>query len=111
MDAQTGAKEYKLTDIESTEAFLKENNIEFFTNRQNIAYTNEKMRKVAEFASESMKDAVPTKSIFLWNRKKRDDELFLVVAAADQEINYQALNKYLPGVDFGQLSHCDEECL
>ena len=40
-----------------------------------------------------------------------DDELFLVVAAADQEINFTELNKYLPGVDFGSLSYCDEECL
>ena len=112
MDTQTGdAQEFVLTDIESTEAFLTENNIEFCTLRHEITPTNEKMKEVVKFTGESFIDTVLAKQIFLWNRKKKDGDLFLVVAGVDTEIDLKALNKYLPGVSSGNLSYCDDECL
>ena len=110
MDTQTDSRqESKLTDVESTEAFLKSNNIEFRTLWHKATPTNEIMKEVVKFTA--FKSTVLAKQIFLWNRKKKDDDLYLVVAAVDQEINLKALNKYLPGVSSGNLSYCDEECL
>ena len=62
MDAQTAdGQQLKLTDIESTEAFLKANKIEFCTLRHEITPTNEIMKEIVKFTDESFKGTVLAK--------------------------------------------------
>lgn len=98
----------KLSSIESTEQFLKENGIAFKTIRHVKCMTNDELREAAKFEGEYEGTAI-AKQLFLYNKKKKD-QMWLVSAANFTNVNMKALEKHLK-TGSGNLRGADAETL
>ena len=96
--------DFILKDVESTEKYLSENGIPFKTLRHVVTMTNEEMINVVKFEGEHA-GAVLAKQLFMYDGKKKEN-MWLICAAVDTEVDIKALNKYLP-CSSGKLKAAD----
>jgi prolyl-tRNA synthetase len=80
----------KITNIEETEAWLTQNQIEFTTIRHANVETVEKMVEEVKFTHA---DVLLAKNLFLKDKKKKT--LYLIVAKHDANVDFKALAKHL----------------
>ena len=81
-----------IDSIESTESVLRSNDISFETIRHPAAMTvDEMVRHRAEFKTSGPADVAMAKHLFLHDKKKKDQQFWLVVAKPDEPIGENAL--------------------
>jgi len=96
-----------IDSIESTEDFLRSNDIAFETIRHPAAMTVEEMvQHRAEFKTE----VAMAKHLFLHDKKKKDQQFWLVVAKPDEPIDLKMLAKYV-SVSPGNFRGADADSL
>jgi len=99
---------HQLNSVETTEAYLTANGIPFKTVRHDVTPTNAEMIEKVKFDGEHAK-TVLAKQLFL-NDKKKKENMWLVSAAVDTEIDMKGLAKHLK-VGSGNLRGADLDVL
>lgn len=100
--------DHVISSVESTEAFLTDNGIKFKTQRHEVTPTNAVMKEVVKWDGE-YSGAMLAKQLFLFDKKKKEN-MWLICAGVDTEVDMKGLNKYLP-VGSGNLRGADLESL
>lgn len=100
--------DHVISSVETTEAFLTEHGIKFKTQRHEITPTNAVMKEVVKWDGE-YSGAMLAKQLFLFDKKKKEN-MWLLCAGVDTEVDMKGLNKYLP-VGSGNLRGADLESL
>lgn len=99
---------HQLSSVETTESYLTANGIDFKTLRHPVTMTNAEMIEAVKFEGDHA-NTLLAKQLFLHDKKKKEN-MWLVCAGVDTEVDMKALNKYLP-CGSGNLRAADLESL